>query len=98
MNCMSKKPIAPEELHSYQIRSRGEVTTKLYNDGRHWLNASLNKKTKIEFKVFANLSIREAIDKYGYPAIQAVISELQQLIRFKVFKLNHPHSLSKQKN
>ena len=48
----------------------------------------LIKKTKIEFKVFANLSIREAIDKYGDPAKQAVISELQQLIRLKV---HHPN-------
>jgi Reverse transcriptase (RNA-dependent DNA polymerase) len=93
-----EKPIVPEEDHSYQTRSRGEPTLKPYKDGRHWLNANaaLTKKQKLEFGVFANLSIREAIDKYGDPAKQAVISELQQLIRLQVFRFHQPHSLSKQ--
>jgi hypothetical protein len=40
------------------------------------------------------MTIREAIDRYGDPAKQAVISELQQLIRLNVFKFFDPNLLT----
>ena len=38
-------------------------------------------KQKNEFVVYSNMTIRQAIDKYGTTARQAVMEELKQLIK-----------------
>ncbi len=53
---------------------------------------TVNQKNK--FGVYSNMTIAEAIDRFGDPAKQAVISELQQLIRLNVFKFQDPNLLT----
>lgn len=57
-------------------------------------HAMLTSKQKNNFGVYSNMTIREAIDTYGDTAKQAVISELQQLIRLNVFKFHDPNLLT----
>jgi len=104
-----EQPIATEPVHRYSTRSRGEATTHgPYKEGKRWVNivqykqklkramwhAMLTLKQKNKFGVYSNMTIAEAIDRYGDPAKKAVINELQQLIRLKVFKFHDPNLLT----
>jgi hypothetical protein len=57
-------------------------------------HAMLTVNQKNKFGVYSNMTIAEAIDRFGDPAKQAVISELQQLIRLNVFKFHDPNLLT----
>ena len=108
-NLYAEQPIATEPVHRYSTRSRGEATIHgPYKEGRRWVNivqrkrkfktamwhAMLTIKQKNKFGVYSNMTISEAIDRFGDPAKQAVIGELQQLIRLNVFKFHDPNLLS----
>ena len=108
-NLYAEQPIATEPVHRYSTRSRGEAPTHgPYKEGRRWVNlvqrkrrfkkamwhAMLTVKQKNKFGVYSNMTIAEAIDRFGDPAKQAVISELQQLIRLNVFKFHDPNLLT----
>ena len=56
-------------------------------------HASLTVKQKNKFGVFSNMTVRQAIDKYGIPARRAVMDELQQLIKLNVLKFHKPDHL-----
>jgi hypothetical protein len=105
----AEKPIATEPVHRYSTRSRGEAKIYgPYKEGKRWVNtvqrkkrfkkaiwhAMLTVKQKNKFGVYSNMTISEAIDRFGDPAKQAVISELQQLIRLNVFKFHDPNLLT----
>ena len=105
----AEQPIATEPEHRYSTRSRGEVNIDgPYKEGRRLVNtvrrkrrfkkamwhAMLTVKQKNKFGVYSNMTISEAIDRFGDPAKQAVISELQQLIRLNVFKFHDPNLLT----
>ena len=76
--------------------------SKPFKDGRTWVNTTLNKslkrlkkaifhasltvKQKNKFGVYTNMTVRQAIDKYGEKARKAVMDELKQLIKLKVLK------------
>ncbi len=91
----AEQPITTEPVHRYSTRSRGEaIIHGPYKEGRRMVNivqrkrrfkkamwhAMLTVKQKNKFGVYSNMTIAEAIDRFGDPAKQAVISELQQLI------------------
>ena len=105
----AEQPIATEPVHRYSTRSRGEVNIDgPYKEGRRLVNtvqrkhrfkkaiwhAMLTVKQKNKFGVYSNMTISEAIDRFGDPAKQAVVSELQQLIRLNVFKFHDPNLLT----
>jgi len=105
----AEQPITTEPVHRYSTRSRGEATIHgPYKEGRRLVNtvqrkrrfkkamwhAMLTVKQKNKFGVYSNMTISEAIDRFGDPAKQAVISELQQLIRLNVFKFHDPNLLT----
>jgi hypothetical protein len=105
----AEQPITTEPVHRYSTRSRGEATIHgPYKEGRRLVNtvqrkhrfkkaiwhAMLTVKQKNKFGVYSNMTISEAIDRFGDPAKQAVINELQQLIRLNVFKFHDPNLLS----
>ena len=108
-NLYVEQPIATETVHRYSTRSRGEAPIHgPYKEGRRWVNtvqrksrfkkamwhAMLTIKHKNNFGVYSNMTISEAIDRFGDPAKQAVINELQQLIRLNVFKFHDPNLLT----
>ena len=108
-NLYAEQPIVTEPVHRYSTRSRGEATIHgPYKEGRRWVNivqrkrkfktamwhAMLTIKQKNKFGVYSNMTISEAIDRFGDPAKQAVIGELQQLIRLNVFKFHDPNLLT----
>ena len=108
-NLYAEQPIATETVHRYSTRSRGEAPIHgPYKEGRRWVNtvqrksrfkkamwhAILTIKHKNNFGVYSNMTISEAIDRFGDPAKQAVINELQQLIRLNVFKFHDPNLLT----
>ena len=94
-NLYAEQPIVTEPIHSYNTRSRGDAPINgPYKEGERWVNAMLTTKQKYKFGVFSNMTIREAIEQFGDSAKQAVINELQQLIRLQVFKFHIPNLLS----
>lgn len=92
---------SPQHRYSTRSKGQSEKP-KPFKDGRTWVNAALNKplkrlrkaifhafltvKQKNNFGVYTNMTVRQAIDKYGEKARKAVMDELKQLIRFKVLK------------
>jgi len=105
----AEQPIATEPVHRYSTRSRNEANIYgPYKEGRRLVNivqrkrrfkkamwhAMLTVNQKNNFGVYSNMTIAEAIDRFGDPAKQAVISELQQLIRLNVFKFHDPNLLT----
>jgi hypothetical protein len=43
--------------------------------------------------VNSHLTVRQAIDKYGIPARQAVMKEVKQIIKLQVLKFHKPPDL-----
>ncbi len=94
----SEKPIDSVPQHHYSTRSKGAVeqpsdsksTSRLKKALFH---ASLTVKQKNKFGVFSNMTVRQAIDKYGIPARRAVMDELQQLIKLNVLKFHIPDQI-----
>ena len=105
----AEKPIDPAPQHRYPTRSKGPAEKpQAFRDGRTWVNiaiqsmkrlkkalfyAALTVKQKNKFGVYSNMTVRQAIDKYGNPARQAVMNELKQLINLKVLKFLKPDLL-----
>ena len=105
----TEKPIDPSPQHRYSTRSKGPAEKPPpFKDGRTLVNialksmqrlqralfhATLTIKQKNKFGVYSNLTVRQAIDKYGNPARQAVMNELRQLINLKVLKFLKPDLL-----
>ncbi len=56
--------------------------------------ATLSHKQMLEFGIFANLTIRQAIDLYGHDAIRALKKEFEQLLRLKVFLFHYSKDLT----
>ena len=105
----TEKPIDSLPQHRYSTRSKGPAERPLpFRDGRTLVNtalksmqrlqralfhATLTIKQKNKFGVYSNLTVRQAIDKYGNPAREAVMNELRQLIKLKVLKFLQPDLL-----
>jgi hypothetical protein len=95
-----KAPIGALPQKRHQTSSKGPVEQPTaFKDGRSWVNitlkaykriskaifhASLTNNQKNKFGVYSNMTVRQAIDKYGIPARQAVMEELKQLIKLQV--------------
>ena len=105
----AEQPIAYEPQHRYHTRSRGDAPAySPYKDGKKTVYlaqrqrklksalfyAMLTSKQKNYFGVYSNMTIREAIQRFGDPARRAVINELQQLIKLNVFKFHDPNLLT----
>ena len=104
-----KAPIGALPQKRHQTRSKGPVEQPTaFKDGRSWVNitlkvykriskaifhASLTNNQKNKFGVYSNMTVRQAIDKYGIPARQAVMEELKQLIKLQVLKFHKPDLL-----
>ena len=87
-----KAPIGALPQKRHQTRSKGPVEQPTaFKDGRSWVNltlkaykrisnaifrALLTNNQKNKFGVYSNMTVRQAIDKYGIPARQAVMEEL----------------------
>ena len=99
-----KAPIGALPTKRHQTRSKGPVEQPAaFKDGRSWVNvalkaykrlnkalfhASLTVQQKNKFGVYSNMTVRQAIDKYGTQAKQAVMEELKQLIKLQVLKFH----------
>jgi hypothetical protein len=79
----------PEPQHRYATRSRGAA----YSYGPFKDGKSLNYGV---FNNSSNLTVKEALDKYGEAAEAAIIKELQQMLDLDVFEFLDPKSLSKE--
>ena len=105
----AEQPIATEPANTYSTRSNNQARIHgPYDEARRWVNtahqrrkfkraswhAMLTVSQRNKFGVFSNMTISEAIDQFGDPAKQAVINELQQLIRLNVFKFHNPNLLT----
>jgi hypothetical protein len=89
-----KAPIGALPQKRHQTRSKGPVEQQTaFKDGRSWVNitlkackriskaifhVSLTNNQKNKFGAYSNMTVRQAIDKYGIPARQAVMEELKQ--------------------
>jgi hypothetical protein len=70
------------------------ITLKVYKRiSKAIFHASLTNNQKNNFGVYSNMTVRQAIDKYGIPARQAVMEELKQLIKLQVLKFHKPDLL-----
>jgi hypothetical protein len=103
----AEAPVDPSPQHRYPTRSKGpvqepssprneSVLVNLYKRFKKAMfHASLTIKQKNHFGVYTNLTVREAIDKYGDKARKAVMDELKQLLKLKVLKFVHSQTVDK---
>ena len=66
------------------------VTSRLQ---KAMLHAALIIKQKNQFRVYSNMTVRQAIDKYGIATRKAIMDELTELIRLKVLRFHKPDQL-----
>jgi len=99
---------SPQHRYSTRSKGPAEKPAP-YKDGRTWVNTTISKslkrlkkaifhasltiKQKNKFGVYTNMTVRQAIDKYGDKARKAVTDELQQLIKLKVLKFVKAHEI-----
>jgi len=88
----AEKP-APFKDGKTWLNNNAILTKSLKQLKKAIFHASLTVKQKNKFGVYTNMTVRQAIDKYGEKARKAVMDELKQLINLKVFKFVKAHEV-----